>query len=126
MRWRLLSTLISLLALLVMTAALAMAQGKGHGNGNGNGNQPPGWSHGQKTGWGNCDLPPGLAKKRGCIATGFQRVRFPVERGRIVVVRVPMDHRGWYSVDDSHRLWVDDRGVWRDDRSRVRLSIVVP
>jgi hypothetical protein len=122
MRWRLLSTLISLLALLVMSGALASAQGKSHGRGN----QPPGWSHGQKTGWGNCDLPPGLAKKRGCIATGFQMVRYPVDRGRIVVVRVPVDHRGWFSVDDGHRLWVDERGFWQDDRSRVRLSIVVP
>ena len=25
-----------------------------------------GWSHGRKTGWGNCDLPPGQAKKSGC------------------------------------------------------------
>ncbi len=28
--------------------------------------RPPGWSHGKKTGWGNCDLPPGQAKKYGC------------------------------------------------------------
>lgn len=27
--------------------------------------RPPGWSHGKKTGWGNCDMPPGLAKKNG-------------------------------------------------------------
>jgi len=29
-------------------------------------NRPPGWSHGHKTGWGNCDVPPGQAKKYGC------------------------------------------------------------
>ena len=28
--------------------------------------RPPGWSHGKKTGWGNCNLPPGQAKKYGC------------------------------------------------------------
>jgi hypothetical protein len=28
--------------------------------------RPPGWSKGRKTGWGNCDLPPGQAKKYGC------------------------------------------------------------
>ncbi len=28
--------------------------------------RPPGWDRGRKTGWGNCDLPPGLAKKQGC------------------------------------------------------------
>jgi hypothetical protein len=27
---------------------------------------PPGWSKGKKTGWGDCDLPPGQAKKYGC------------------------------------------------------------
>ena len=27
---------------------------------------PPGWSKGRKTGWGNCDAPPGQAKKTGC------------------------------------------------------------
>ncbi len=28
--------------------------------------RPYGWSRGRKVGWGNCDLPPGLAKKYGC------------------------------------------------------------
>ena len=28
--------------------------------------RPPGWSKGRKTGWGNCDVPPGQAKKFGC------------------------------------------------------------
>ena len=28
--------------------------------------RPPGWSKGKKTGWGNCNLPPGQAKKYGC------------------------------------------------------------
>ncbi|HJY84358.1 MAG TPA: hypothetical protein VKK81_25160 [Candidatus Binatia bacterium] len=28
--------------------------------------RPPGWNHGRKTGWGNCDVPPGQAKKYGC------------------------------------------------------------
>lgn len=28
--------------------------------------RPPGWSHGRKTGWGDCDVPPGQAKKYGC------------------------------------------------------------
>ena len=28
--------------------------------------RPPGWSHGKKTGWGDCDVPPGQAKKTGC------------------------------------------------------------
>ncbi len=28
--------------------------------------RPYGWNQGRKVGWGNCDLPPGLAKKYGC------------------------------------------------------------
>ena len=27
---------------------------------------PKGREHGRKTGWGNCDVPPGQAKKQGC------------------------------------------------------------
>lgn len=34
----------------------------------GNNGQPNGWSHGKKTGWGNCDVPPGQAKKLGCTS----------------------------------------------------------
>jgi len=122
MRKRMLSILSVLFGLLVLTAAPAMAQGHGH---RGRSDDPPGWDHGRKAGWGNCDLPPGLAKKRGCYSTGYRRVRYPMDRGGIVVVRVPVDYRGWYRVDDRHRLWVDDRGFWRDDRSRARLSIVI-
>jgi hypothetical protein len=31
-----------------------------------NSSHPPGWDRGRKTGWGNCNLPPGQAKKSGC------------------------------------------------------------
>ena len=124
MRKRMLSLLSVLFGLLVLTAAPAFADGHGH-HGRDRDDDPPGWSHGRKAGWGNCDLPPGLAKKRGCYPTRYRRVRYPVERGAFVVVRVPVDHRGWYRVDDGHRLWVDDRGFWRDDHARVRLSIVI-
>ena len=119
MRMRLLSTLSVLFGLLVLTVAPAMAQGHGRYN------RPAGWEHGRKAGWGNCDLPPGLAKKRGCYPTGYRLVRYPVERGSFVVVRVPVNYRGWYRVDDRHRLWVDDRGFWRDDRAGIRLSFVI-
>jgi len=33
-------------------------------------NRPPGWSKGKKNGWGDCDLPPGQAKKYGCHSHG--------------------------------------------------------
>src|SRR3954463_12310280 len=28
--------------------------------------RPAGWDKGKKTGWGDCDVPPGQAKKQGC------------------------------------------------------------
>jgi len=121
LRKRLFGTLSVLFGLLVLTVAPALADDRGH---RGQYNEPPGWNHGRKAGWRNCDLPPGLAKKRGCYPTRYRMVRYPV-RGTYMVVRVPIDHRGWYSVDDGHRLWVDNRGFWRDDRTRVRLSIVI-
>jgi hypothetical protein len=33
---------------------------------------PPGWSHGKKTGWGDCGMPPGQAKKYGCQTYSYQ------------------------------------------------------
>src|SRR5574337_1329157 len=103
MRLRLLSSLSVLFALLVLTVARAMAHDHGR-RGRDDDDGPPGWHHGRKTGWGHCDLPPGLAKKHGCYSTGFYRVRYPM-RGTFVIVRVPVDYRGWYPVDDGHRFW---------------------
>ncbi len=37
---------------------------------------PPGWRHGQKTGWGNCGLPPGQAKKYGCRTYIYEKRRY--------------------------------------------------
>jgi len=34
--------------------------------------RPPGWSRGKKTGWGNCGLTPGQAKKYGCRTYVYQ------------------------------------------------------
>jgi hypothetical protein len=30
-----------------------------------NDHRPPGWDRGKKVGWGNCNVPPGQAKKAG-------------------------------------------------------------
>src|SRR5258706_16021656 len=38
----------------------------GHGHDKQAKSTPPGWSKGKKTGWGDCDVPPGQAKKVGC------------------------------------------------------------
>src|SRR2546423_14672478 len=43
-------------------------------------NQPPGWSKEKKTGWGNCDVPPGQTKKYGCHP-GYRGHSHHKERG---------------------------------------------
>ena len=52
--------------------------------------RPPGWGHGKKTGWGNCGLPPGQAKKYGCrtyVYQGRPHYYYQDEVGRIIVRR---------------------------------------
>jgi hypothetical protein len=52
--------------------------------------RPPGWSRGKKTGWGNCGLPPGQAKKYGCRAYAYQGRQYYYyqdDAGRIIVRR---------------------------------------
>ena len=52
--------------------------------------RPPGWSHGRKTGWGNCGLPPGQAKKYGCrsyVYQGRPHYYYQDEHGRIIIRR---------------------------------------
>jgi hypothetical protein len=59
--------------------------------------RPPGWSHGKKTGWGNCGLPPGQAKKYGCrtyIYQGRPHYYYQDERGRIIVRRPIIEVHG--------------------------------
>ncbi|GAC1673708.1 MAG: hypothetical protein NVS9B4_28080 [Candidatus Acidiferrum sp.] len=50
--------------------------------------RPAGWSRGQKTGWGNCGLPPGQAKKYGCRTYMYQgqpHYYYQDEQGQIIV-----------------------------------------
>lgn len=54
------------------------------------GSVPPGWGHGKKTGWGNCGMPPGQAKKYGCrsyVVDGRPHYYYKDEGGRIIVRR---------------------------------------
>jgi len=58
---------------------------------------PPGWSHGKKTGWGNCGLPPGQAKKYGCqtyVYQGRPYYYYQDDVGRIVVRRPIIEIHG--------------------------------
>ena len=47
-------------------AAKDKNKNKGKGNSASDSGRPPGWDKGKKTGWGDCDVPPGQAKKQGC------------------------------------------------------------
>src|SRR6516165_3261121 len=73
---------------------------RAYGNGD---ERPPGWSHGKKTGWGNCGLPPGQAKKYGCRTYTYQgRPYYYYEEpdGRMVVRRPTIEVHA--SVDIVH------------------------
>jgi len=51
---------------------------------------PPGWNKGKKTGWGECGLPPGQAKKSGCRTYTYQgrpHYYYRDDQGRYVVRR---------------------------------------
>jgi hypothetical protein len=59
--------------------------------------RPPGWGHGKKTGWGNCGLPPGQAKKYGCRTYVYQDrpvYYYQDEVGRIIVRRPIIEIHG--------------------------------
>lgn len=63
--------------------------------------RPPGWSHGKKTGWGDCGLPPGQAKKYGCHAYSYQGRTYYYHRddqGRIIVRRPIIEAHGSVTV----------------------------
>ena len=65
--------------------------------------RPPGWSRGRKTGWGNCGLPPGQAKKYGCqtyVYQGRPYYYYQDEGGRIIVRRPTIEVHG--SIDIVH------------------------
>jgi len=65
--------------------------------------RPPGWNRGQKTGWGNCGLPPGQAKKYGCrtyVYEGRPHYYYQDEAGRIIVRRPTIEVHA--TVDLSH------------------------
>ncbi len=58
---------------------------------------PPGWSRGRKTGWGDCGMPPGQAKKYGCrtyVYEGRRHYYYQDDRGRIIVRRPVIELHG--------------------------------
>ncbi len=62
--------------------------------------RPPGWSRGNKTGWRDCALPPGQAKKYGCytyVNDGRRHYYYQDDRGYIYERRPVIEIHG--SVD---------------------------
>jgi hypothetical protein len=128
MTTRLIATLALLAALSLGTPDLMAKDGKDKQKGNPHGNKfsdddkgwdrrdgyeyrtyndadgrPPGWSRGRKTGWGNCGMPPGQAKKYGCRTYSYQgrpHYYYQEDDGRIIVRRPTVEIHG--SIDIVH------------------------
>jgi hypothetical protein len=104
-----------ILALLVSVPSLISDDDHGHGNKHHDNDQgwekrqsyeyrtyysgqhPPGWSHGKKTGWDNCGMPPGQAKKYGCrtyVYEGRPYYYYQNEGGQIFVRRPMISVQG--------------------------------
>ena len=65
--------------------------------------RPTGWSQGKKTGWGDCGMPPGQAKKYGCRTYTYQGrpyYYYQDTQGQIIVRRPTIEVHG--SVDIVH------------------------
>ena len=73
--------------------------------------RPPGWDKGKKTGWGNCDVPPGQAKKQGCSNGWFGSRR---DRRGDVLRRNRRDQRNRAQTRRSPRVDRDRRYRDRD------------
>jgi hypothetical protein len=63
--------------------------------------RPPGWNRGKKTGWGDCGLPPGQAKKYGCrtyVYEGRPHYYYQDEVGRIIIRRPIVEVHGTVTI----------------------------
>ncbi len=56
------SSLVLAVAFAVGSSTPVFARSE-HSHGRAEGSNPPGWTHGEKKGWGDADMPPGLEKK---------------------------------------------------------------
>lgn len=72
--------------------------------------RPPGWSKGKKTGWGNCNLPPGQAKKQGCYDHRYRtnrsrRVIYPTRRPMGTTTRRPANNTSVFrQIQEQERM----------------------
>jgi hypothetical protein len=123
-RWLAIFALAAALAFATPAVMAGHGQGKGHGKGNPHAAKhaddhgwerrgayeyqtfdrdarPPGWSKGNKTGWGNCGLPPGQAKKYGCrsyVYEGRRYYYYQEDGGRIIIRRPVISIHGGVDV----------------------------
>lgn len=68
------------------------------------GDRPEGWNHGKKTGWDNCGMPPGQAKKHGCYTYSYQGRPYYYYEGADgrMYVRRPSGHHDHDHDHDGH------------------------
>lgn len=123
---RLIVILTLAISLLFSVPVVIADNDHGHGNGHGNGNKhhdddqgwerkqnyeyrtyygpghyPPGWNHGKKTGWDNCGMPPGQAKKYGCRTYTYEGrpyYYYQNEGGQIIVRRPIISIQGGVTI----------------------------
>jgi len=78
--------------------------------------RPAGWNKGKKTGWGNCNLPPGQAKKNG----GCNNGRRDRDDRRVATSRnsVRSTNSGTLRRDANGRLIVGRNAVRKDDQNQ--------
>ena len=60
---------VLIIASVLLASSFALTQGKGKGRGE----EPPGWQKGEKKGWTNDDVPPGIEKKGGWMPPGLSK-----------------------------------------------------
>jgi hypothetical protein len=75
------------------------------------GDRPPGWGRGRKTGWGDCNLPPGQAKKYGCHRVAGRTHRSGVHASGSISV-----HRSTNGLGRPTASHTDARGTLTDEK----------
>jgi hypothetical protein len=88
----------------------AMAQGPS--------DRPSGWDQGKKTGWGDCDVPPGLARTRGCDSHGLS-----LRERRVHSARARGFGECAVAEDLARTRGCDSRGLSARERSAERARL---
>ena len=95
-------------------------RGSGSATAQGPSDRPSGWDQGKKTGWGDCDVPPGLAKKRGCDSHGFS-----IRERRVHSAQARGFRECAVAEDVARKRGCDSRGLSTRERSAERTRLAV-